>query len=105
MKEKLVRDRIPEIIRAKGEVAITRIAAADEYPHSLKQKLQEEIDEYTASQEPEELADILEVVYALAEQAGISRTELELMRSIKASQRGAFTAHILLQIESTKKEA
>jgi predicted house-cleaning noncanonical NTP pyrophosphatase (MazG superfamily) len=95
---KLVRDLIPEIIRAKGEEPITYRADAAEYRRRLREKLAEEVDEFlTADDEdaPEELADVLEVVYALAADLGISRDQLEKLRQDKAAARGAFVNRIV----------
>ncbi|MBI2151358.1 nucleoside triphosphate pyrophosphohydrolase, partial [Candidatus Woesearchaeota archaeon] len=62
---KLVRDYIPRIIEEKGKIAETHIAGDKEYFAALKDKLQEEVAEYLESGSPEELADIMKVVYAL----------------------------------------
>lgn len=62
---KLVRDRIPEIIEQSGKKAVTRIAGDGEYRQYLREKLQEEVGEFMENGNPEELADILEVVFAL----------------------------------------
>ena len=71
---KLVRDRIPEIIKGAGKTPTSRAAAADEIRRLLEGKLQEELDELCESgaNRPEELADILEVVLALAAEEGLS---------------------------------
>jgi predicted house-cleaning noncanonical NTP pyrophosphatase (MazG superfamily) len=90
---KLVRDRIPEIIRADGAEPITYQAEPDEYRRRLRDKLQEEVDEFLTADGPaavEELADILEVVYALAADLGTTREALETIRATKAGKRGAF---------------
>jgi predicted house-cleaning noncanonical NTP pyrophosphatase (MazG superfamily) len=91
---KLVRDRIPDIIRADGAEPITYQAEPEEYRRRLRDKLQEEVDEFLTADGPtavEELADILEVVYALATDLGTTREALETTRATKAAQRGAFT--------------
>ncbi|TCM51805.1 nucleoside triphosphate pyrophosphohydrolase [Kribbella sp. VKM Ac-2568] len=95
---KLVRDLIPDIIRAKGEEPITYRADAAEYRRRLRDKLAEEVDEFlTADDEdaPEELADVLEVVYALAANLGVSRDQLEKIRQEKAAARGGFAERIV----------
>ncbi|MCC6405236.1 MAG: nucleoside triphosphate pyrophosphohydrolase [Candidatus Yanofskybacteria bacterium] len=94
--EKLVRDRIPEIIRSKGVEPVVHIATEEEYREKLRMKLREEVDEYLESGSPEELADILEVVYALGDAAGVSREDIERLREAKAVERGAFKEHIIL---------
>ena len=56
---KLVRDKIPEIIKSEGTVPITHIASDEEYKQKLKAKFQEEVDEFLEDNNKEELADIL----------------------------------------------
>jgi predicted house-cleaning noncanonical NTP pyrophosphatase (MazG superfamily) len=93
---KLVRDNIPQIIRSQGLEPVIYTASTEEYGTRLRDKLREEIEEFLASDnDPEELADILEVVYALAEQAGTSRQQLEKLRAAKAAERGRFTNRII----------
>ena len=89
--EKLVRDGIPEIIeRETNNVAHFRLVAGDEYKKFLIRKLDEEVEEYRESEKVEELADILEVIHALAETEGIGFSELDELRKEKASRRGGF---------------
>ncbi|GAB2596009.1 nucleoside triphosphate pyrophosphohydrolase [Kribbella endophytica] len=96
---KLVRDRMPEIIRAKGEVPIVYRAEPDEYRQRLRDKLVEEVDEFLAEDGRdaalEELADVLEVVHALAVELGSSAEELERIRAAKALERGAFAERVI----------
>jgi predicted house-cleaning noncanonical NTP pyrophosphatase (MazG superfamily) len=93
---KLVRDKIPEIIRSKGQEPMVCTASAEEYGNRLRDKLQEEVAEFIDSDnDPEELADILEVLYALAEQAGTDRQQLEKLRAVKAAERGGFAERII----------
>jgi len=87
---KLVRDRIPEIIRATGAVPRMRVATREEFAGLLQEKLTEEVGEFLDSGSPEELADVLEVLFALAAQMGISRAQLEEIRQAKAADRGGF---------------
>ena len=68
--DKLVRDRIPEIIADSGTRATFRIATPDEYVSYLEKKLEEEVSEYRESKDVEELVDIYEVVLALAKAHG-----------------------------------
>ncbi|WP_407661622.1 hypothetical protein [Haladaptatus caseinilyticus] len=95
--DKLVRDRIPTIIEANGEDPTTHVADDAEYPRRLREKLNEEVAEFHESADPQELADILEVVYALADHAGFSPDELERLRSEKADERGGFEDGIVLE--------
>jgi predicted house-cleaning noncanonical NTP pyrophosphatase (MazG superfamily) len=94
---KLVRDKIPEIIAQSGKTCKTRSLSPDEYQQRLGEKLEEEVAEYLTSQNLEELADILEVVYALAALAGVSREKLEQVRNQKAKERGGFRQWIFLE--------
>jgi len=93
---KLIRDKVPEIVAKSGKKAITHVADEAEYKKLLAQKLQEEVDEYKNVPHAEELADIIEVVYALAQQHGKSPADLEQIRKDKAEKRGAFTKKIIL---------
>ncbi len=95
--EKLVRDRIPEIIAAdRGEIRRSRVAPEAEYRELLAEKLREETAEYLESRKSEELADILEVVLALAREAGLGPEELEGLREGKARARGGFEKRIVM---------
>jgi predicted house-cleaning noncanonical NTP pyrophosphatase (MazG superfamily)/8-oxo-dGTP pyrophosphatase MutT (NUDIX family) len=93
---KLVRDKIPAIIRAKGEKPITCILGEEAYLRELIKKLDEECAEFKADISIEELADIQEVVLALAD-ATSSRQELEQTRLQKAKSRGTFKEKIFLK--------
>ena len=93
---KLVRDKIPEIIRANGETPVTRILEDSEYMRALVTKLGEEYDEFRDALNIEELADIQEVVLALADIIA-SREELEEVRAQKAAMRGIFKNKIFLE--------
>ncbi len=94
---KLVRDEIPQIIRDNWDCPVTRIAFGEEFFERLKDKLTEETKEYLESNNPEELADILEVIHALAEQHDISMDKLEEMRLAKQASRWAFKRKIILE--------
>ncbi len=94
---KLVRDRIPEIIEQDGKNCKTRILDEAEYLQMIDAKLDEELSEYHRDQNLEELADLLEVVYAAAKARGYSIEELESLRHEKAEKRGAFEQRILLE--------
>ena len=87
---KLVRDRIPDMIRTNGETPHTRILDMDEYLEHLEAKLDEETGEYHRDKNAEELADILEVVFALADDIGCTRQELMDIYQRKHDERGGF---------------
>ena len=97
---KLVRDRIPEIIRRNGETPTVRILGNEEYEKELNKKLQEEVNEYLADGNIEELADVEEVLRALISLKGVSYQDFDKMREEKCERRGAFKERIFL--ESTK---
>jgi len=97
---KLVRDRIPEIIANSGGSYSSRILDDAEYRKQLRTKLQEEVNEYLAAQTDkdavEELADIMELLNAMAESHGITVDKLEQVRAEKAAKRGGFKERIFL---------
>jgi len=94
--EKLVRDRIPEIIEASGKTCVTKILSDEEYLNMLDAKLDEELAEYHQDQNIEELADLLEVIYAAASARGYTLEQLEEVRANKAEKRGGFQKKIFL---------
>jgi predicted house-cleaning noncanonical NTP pyrophosphatase (MazG superfamily) len=92
---KLVRDRIPELATATGQPGTFHQAATEaEYALSLRAKLLEEAQE-AATASPagllEELGDVLQVLYALAELAGHAAAEIECARARKARTHGTYT--------------
>ena len=94
---KLIRDHIPRLIQSSGATCETETLSDEEYLEKLDEKLDEEIAEYRESKNVEELADILEVVYAMAETQGYDTEHLERIRKEKAEKRGAFKKKILLK--------
>lgn len=93
---KLVRDKIPEYIRARGGNPRIHIAGENEYWRKLKEKLREEIGEYLASGDKEELVDILEVLDAMIVCKRLRKRELAAFKKRKAAARGKFTKRIIL---------
>jgi predicted house-cleaning noncanonical NTP pyrophosphatase (MazG superfamily) len=93
---KLVRDRIPEIIEASGASCTIEILSNERYLEMLNIKLSEELAEYQEEQNIEELADLLEVIYAVAIARGFSFEKLEALRAKKFTERGGFEKKILL---------
>jgi len=94
---KLVRDKIPEIIKANGAVPTYRILTHAEYLHALNQKLQEEVAEYLEDNSIEEICDILEVTYAIAAAKGYSIQDIANARQTKNEKSGAFNNKIFLE--------
>jgi len=97
---KLVRDKILDIIKSKGQIAKYRQLEEREYHQELKRKLQEEVNEYLTAEDNhkaiEELADILEVIYALASVNGHTMSFLNETCNRKRAERGGFENRILL---------
>lgn len=93
---KLVRDRIPEIIESSGKTCLTATLSDEAYIHMLEQKLNEELAEYQESKSMEELADLIEVIAATAKARGCSWEQLMRIRNEKCSKRGGFEKKILL---------
>lgn len=94
---KLVRDKIPEIIEADGKTCKTRMLSDSEYMVALEEKLNEEVAEYQADKSLEEMADVLEVLRAICVARGYSLEELEEVRAKKADERGGFGERIFLE--------
>ena len=94
---KLVRDKIPEIIVQSGKQAIYKTLSDKDYLKMLDEKLIEEMSEYQESKSPEELADLIEVIYAATQARGTSIEDLERIRTNKAKARGGFESKILLK--------
>lgn len=94
---KLVRDKIPKIIKQKGGTVVVHVAKRKEYWEKLKEKLREEVAEFNAKPSTEELADILEVVDAIIEFKKLSRAELKKVKKDKRRERGGFKKRIILE--------
>jgi len=93
---KLVRDKIPEIIRIIGDTPKTMTLDDETYFHCLNQKLKEEVDEYLEECSACELADILEVIYAIAAYKNLTPSDLENIRLKKHDERGGFSDKVFL---------
>lgn len=93
---KLVRDRIPEIIKSEGRNVNVKILNDEEYRSELNKKLQEEVKEYIEDNNVEELADIVEVIYGILGSMDVSIEEFEKVRKDKVEKRGAFKEKIFL---------
>ena len=94
---KLVRDRIPEIIESSGRTCVTEILSDEGYLKMLDAKLDEELAEYHKDQNIEELADLMEVILAAVIARGYTLEQLERVRAEKAAERGGFEKKILLK--------
>lgn len=94
---KLVRDRIPEIIESSGKSCTTETLSSKDYLRMIDAKLDEELAEYHKDQNIEELADLMEVIRAAAIARGYTIDDLERVRAEKAAKRGGFEKRILLK--------
>ena len=93
---KLIRDRIPEIIEGSGKKAVVKKVEGRELLDLLNKKLFEELKEYEESGEVEELADLVEVVQAILEYKNISMDEFNKIKENKNIARGGFKEGLLL---------
>lgn len=93
---KLVRDKIPEIMRENDAMPVIRILNNKEYVEELKKKLQEEVSEYLESGEIEELADMQEVMLAILDAENVEVADFEKIRTDKVLKKGAFSKKIFL---------
>ena len=93
---KLVRDKIPEIIKAQGQHPNFQILSEEKYLFELDRKLCEEMQEYQESKDLEELADMLDVIYAICQARGHSIDELSELQKRKCENKGAFSKKYFL---------
>ena len=93
---KAIRDKIPEIIQKDGHSCNVETLSDEKFLEQLEKKLSEELAEYQKDKNPEELADILEVIYRVAQLRGVSKEELEKIRIKKSEQRGGFDKNLFL---------
>lgn len=94
---KLVRDKIPQIIEQSGKKAVVEKVTDEAYIKLLNEKLGEELKEFMESQSVEELADLVEVIYAILEYKKIGIEDFEAIRQSKNNKRGAFKEKLLLK--------
>ncbi|MGY5864250.1 MAG: nucleoside triphosphate pyrophosphohydrolase [Candidatus Thorarchaeota archaeon] len=104
MKDKLVRDKIPEIIREKGGDPKIRVASKDELDVLLREKIVEEAQEFLYSGDSEELVDIQEAIDALIKLRKTDPALLELQRHSKLLARGGFSEGYVLLLEEEEPE-
>jgi len=93
---KAIRDKIPEIMRKTGKKCNVKKMDNHEFLAALEDKLLEEMNEYYESRSPEELADLMEVIYRIAELKGVSPKQLEQIRIQKNNDRGDFSENLFL---------
>lgn len=93
---KLVRDNILDIITQDGQRCRFEVLGDKEFLTALDAKLNEELEEYNGSKNIEELADLVEVIYAILDYNKISIEDFETMRLDKRLNKGAFNKRIFL---------
>ena len=98
---KLVRDKIPGIIRKSGKIPVTHIAYGEEYIRRVRDKLKEEVNELlhaqTREKAEEEIGDIIEVLHAYAQIAGTEMEIVESKRRTKHTTNGGFQTGVVLE--------
>ena len=94
---KLIRDKIPDILKEKGIKYKIRFADSKEYWEKLKEKLAEEVKEFSQSENIEEMADILEVIDAICAHKEFDKKKLQAVKNQKSSERGGFEKRIILE--------
>lgn len=98
---KAIRDKIPEIIQKDGYTCNIKTLSDEKFLIEIEKKLSEEVTEFQNDKNPEELADILEVIYRIAKLRGMSKEELEEIRIKKVKKRGGFDKNLFL-IDTSK---
>lgn len=94
---KLVRDKIPEEINnSDGKKANYKILNDNEYIQELDKKLFEEAHEFVEEHSVDELADLMEVIYAIMKTKNISFEDVKIARDVKNKKKGAFKDKVYL---------
>jgi predicted house-cleaning noncanonical NTP pyrophosphatase (MazG superfamily) len=96
--EKLVRDRIPEIVRARGLTPSVRSATREELDLLLRAKIVEEATEFSESGDIQELADIQEAIMKLLDLRGMTMDQVESVRKHKRDERGGFDLGLVMRL-------
>lgn len=97
MKEKLVRDKVPEIIQKEGKKAVFRKASEGEYWTMLKSKLKEEVEDFLSNPIEEGLVDIYEVMNAIYDFMNVRKENLKKLAEEKRKEKGSFKERIVLK--------
>lgn len=100
--EKLVRDRIPDIIRADGRECDCRTVDGEEYRRRIMEKLDEEVGELRESGSIEEMADVLEVMIAMAAMDGHTLDDILRAAEEKRAARGGFAKGYVVRFDRSR---
>lgn len=95
--QKLIRDKIPNIIEAEGKTPIVHRASKDEYLEKLYEKIIEELNEFISNPSKEEIADLLEVIHSICSVHGLDMEDIEKVRREKRQLRGGFGKPLILE--------
>ena len=95
--DKLVRDRIPEIIENSGNHCEVEIVSDEVALGYLYKKLNEEVGELLEDKNLEEIADVMEVLFAIGKKYGYSEDEVLGRRNEKRDSRGGFEDNLVLK--------
>ena len=93
---KVIRDKIPEIIADSGKKYNLKQLDDASFLAEIEKKLIEEVNEYAENKDVEELADLLEVIYRISELRGVNPDELDRIRQDKGQKRGKFASNLFL---------
>ncbi|MEK6861580.1 MAG: nucleoside triphosphate pyrophosphohydrolase [Nanoarchaeota archaeon] len=93
---KLVRDKVPDVIRSNNQKAIFHVANDQEYKEALLKKLEEEVKEFQHDKTAQELGDLLDIIDAIAFTFGFSKEYIEGERKKKNQERGSFSKRVIL---------
>lgn len=95
--QKLVRDRIPEIIENDGKMHCVRTVRGNEYREYAMEKLREEVNEFLENPCAEEAADILEIFDIICERERIGVASIRAQRLAKRATRGSYSMGFVLE--------
>ena len=94
---KLIRDKNVEIMEKLGHKVEYEILNDERYNEELDKKLKEEVNEYLADYSVEEMADVMEVIYAMLDYRGMKMEDVEKVRIEKRNRKGACKNKVFLK--------